>query len=122
MLTSECKNLYVQSNTRGGSLSSQRFYEKWLTFRLANIFSEEKCKEIILNLIAEDFSKAEYNDHPEHPEEILYIFGKDVQLLPRYGRNEETVALYIKFNKQTNMYVIVVSFHKQEYPLKYQFK
>ena len=43
-------------------------------------------------------------------------------LLPKYGGNEEMVALYIKFNKLANLYVIVVSFHKQEYPMKYQFK
>lgn len=86
------------------------------------IFSEARCKDIILGLKVEDFSKADYNDHSDHPEEILYVFGKEVQLLPKYGGDEETVALYIKFNKLTNMYVIVVSFHKQEYPLKYQFK
>ena len=32
------------------------------------------------------------------------------------------VALYIKFNKLTNLYVIVISFHKQDYPLNYKFK
>ena len=86
------------------------------------IFSESRCREIILGLTIEDFSKAVYNDHPDHPEEILYIFGKEVKLLPKYDGDEETVALYIKFNKLSNMYVIVVSFHKQEYPLKYHFK
>ena len=30
--------------------------------------------------------------------------------------------LYIKFNKLTNQYLIVISFHKQEYPLTYKFK
>lgn len=86
------------------------------------VFSEARCKEIIMNLKVEDFSKADYNDHPDYSEEILYVFGKEVQLLPKYGGDEETVALYIKFNKLSNMYIIVVSFHKQEYPLKYQFK
>ncbi len=42
--------------------------------------------------------------------------------LPRYGGNEETVSLYIKFNKLTNQYVIVISLHKQEFPLSYKFK
>jgi len=36
VLTSEC-NSYIQSNAESGSDSSQRFYEKWLTFRLAFI-------------------------------------------------------------------------------------
>ena len=80
------------------------------------VFSEQRCKEILLDL------EAAQNDHPQHPEEILYIFGKDVLLLPKQGGDEETVSLYIKFNKLANFYVIVISFHKQDYPLVYKFK
>lgn len=86
------------------------------------VFSEERCKEILMALEVDDFSDAVQNDHPQHPEEILYIFGKEVSLLPKHGGAEETVALYIKFNKLTNYYVIVISFHKQEYPLTYKFR
>lgn len=86
------------------------------------VFTEEDAKNIILSLTAYDFSDAVQNDHPQHTEEILYIFGKDINLLPRYGSTEETVSLYIKFNKLTNQYVIVISIHKQEYPLHYKFK
>ena len=85
------------------------------------VFTEEDAKEVILSLTAYDFSDAVQNDHPQHPEEILYIFGKDINLMPRYGDSEEKVSLYIKFNKLTNQYVIVISFHKQEYPLTYKF-
>lgn len=63
------------------------------------VFSEQRCKEILLDLEADDFSEAVQNDHPQHTEEILYIFGKDVLLLPKQGGDEETVSLYIKFNK-----------------------
>lgn len=86
------------------------------------VFTEADAKNVILSLSADDFSDAVQNDHPQHPEEILYIFGKDIKLLPRYGGAEELVSLYIKFNKLTNQYVIVISFHKQEYPLTYKFK
>ena len=86
------------------------------------VFTEVDAKNVILSLTADDFSDAVQNDHPQHPEEILYIFGKDIKLLPRYGGAEELVSLYIKFNKLTNQYVIVISFHKQEYPLIYKFK
>lgn len=86
------------------------------------VFSETDAKRVILSLTADDFSDAVSNDHPQHPEEVLYIFGKDIKLLPRYGDAEETVSLYIKFNKLTNQYLIVISFHKQEYPLSYKFK
>lgn len=86
------------------------------------VFTEEDTKKVILSLTAYDFSDAVQNEHPQHPEEILYIFGKDIKLMPRYGDGEEKVSLYIKFNKLTNQYVIVISFHKQEYPLTYKFK
>ena len=86
------------------------------------VFTEEDAKKVILSLTVYDFSHAVQNDHPQHPEEILYIFGKDINLMPRYGDSEKKVSLYIKFNKLTNQYVIVISFHKQEYPLTYKFK
>lgn len=86
------------------------------------VFTEEDAKNVMLSLTADDFSGAVQNDHPNHPEEILYIFGKDIILMPRYGDSEETVSLYIKFNKLVNQYVIIISFHKQEYPLRYKFK
>lgn len=86
------------------------------------IFTEEDAKNVILSLTAYDFSDAVQNDHPQHPEEILYIFGKDIRLVPRYGDSEELVSLYIKFNKLIDHYVFVISFHKQEYPLTYKFK
>lgn len=86
------------------------------------VFSEKRCKEIILDLKVDDFSDVVQNEHPQHLDEMLYIFGKNISLLPKQGGNEEIVALYIKFNKLTNLYVIVISFHKQEYPLSYKFK
>lgn len=86
------------------------------------VFHEGDEKEIILSLRVDDFSEAVQNDHVQHPEEILYIFGKDINLLPRFGGGEETISLYIKFNKLANQYLIIISLHKQEYPLKYKFK
>lgn len=86
------------------------------------IFHEGDEKEILLSLQVDDFSEAVQNDHPQYPEEILYIFGKDVSLVPRFSQGIETVSLYIKFNKLANQYVIVISLHKQESPLQYQFK
>lgn len=86
------------------------------------VFSEADARNIILSLEVEDFSSAVQNEHPQYPEEILYIFGKDVKLISRYEGVEELVPLYIKFNKIQNYYLIVISFHKQDYPLTYKFK
>ena len=86
------------------------------------VMSENKQREILLSLTTDDFSEAVQNEHPQHPEEILYIFGKQVSLYSRFYEGEETVSLYIKFNKLNNAFLIVISFHKQEYPLTYKFR
>ena len=86
------------------------------------IFREGDEKAILLSLRAEDFSEAVQNNHEKYPDEILYIFGKDVSLMPRFGQGVKTVSIYIKINKLANQYFIVISLHKQEYPLKYPFK
>ncbi len=86
------------------------------------VVDEAKSKEILLSLNAYDFSEAVQNEHSGFGHEWLYIFGKNVRLLLRFGIYEEDVPLYIKLNKLENRFLIVVSFHKQEYPLDYAFR
>ena len=86
------------------------------------VFTEEDARQVLLSLTAYDFSNAVGNVHTQYSDEVLYIFGKDIMLLPRYGEKEEKVSLYIKINKLANQYVIVISLHKQEYPLHYPFR
>lgn len=86
------------------------------------VIDEEKAKEILLTIEVEDFSEVRYNEHKGYEHELLYIFGKEVTLLERWGSEESIVPLYIKFNKLENQYVIVISFHRQKYPMKYYFK
>ncbi|WP_289182863.1 type II toxin-antitoxin system MqsR family toxin [uncultured Dubosiella sp.] len=81
-----------------------------------------KAKEILLELTSEDFCQILRNEHQGFEQERLYVFGKDVQLLPRFQGEEVEVSLYIKINKLDNCYVIVVSFHEQKFPLRYYFK
>ena len=86
------------------------------------VISEEQRKQILLSLEAADFSEIKHNTHKGYEHELLYVFGKDVKLLNRFGSEEEQVSLYIKFNKLESLYVIVISFHKQKYPLNYKFR
>ena len=86
------------------------------------VIDESKAKDIILSLEVMDFSEIVQNEHVGFEHEMLYILGKDVQLLERTGTEEVTVSLYIKFNKLENNYVIVISFHEQHYPLNYYFR
>lgn len=86
------------------------------------VIDEEKTKEILLTIEVEDFTEVRYNEHKGYEHELLYIFGKEVRLLERWGSEEMIVPLYIKFNKLENQFVIVISFHRQKYPMKYYFK
>lgn len=86
------------------------------------IINEEKKKQILLSLESIDFSEIRHNTHKGFEHELLYVFGKEVKLLRRFLTGEEKVSIYIKFNKLESKYVIVISFHKQKYPIKYMFK
>lgn len=86
------------------------------------VIDEEKRKQILLSLTATDFCMILQNEHIGFEHEMLYVFGKEVDLLHRFGTGEELVPLYIKFNKLESKYVIVISFHKQKHSLKYKFK
>lgn len=66
------------------------------------VIDEEKTKEILLTIEVEDFSEVRYNEHKGYEHELLYIFGKEVRLLERWGSEEMIVPLYIKFNKLEN--------------------
>ena len=48
---------------------NQEIYEDY-------VFTEADAERVILSLTVEDFSDVVQNDHPQHKEEILYIFGK----------------------------------------------
>ena len=86
------------------------------------IIDEANAKAILLSLEADDFSEVRQNTHPGQEHEVLWIFGKDVSLIERFGGAKRIVGIYIKFNKLKNKYVIVVSFHEQKYPLTYYFR
>jgi len=85
------------------------------------VIDEDGARKILLSLEPLDFSCAVQNNHPGFEHETLYIFGKEVNLAERFGDTEKTVALYIKFNKLENGFVIVISFHEQKYPLSCYF-
>lgn len=86
------------------------------------LIDESDAKQILLGLEVEDFSEIRQNDHVGYEHELLYIFGKDVRLVERFGTEKKKVSLYIKFNKLENKYVVVISFHEQKYPLSYCFR
>ena len=89
---------------------------------LTYVLDETMAKDILLGLTATDFSEILQNEHKGYEHELLYVFGKDIELLERMGNACRTVSLYIKFNKMDNCYVIIISLHEQKYPINYYFK
>lgn len=87
------------------------------------LISEKQIRKILLSLEVQHFSKRVQNEHPKYAQEILYIFGKSILLLPRFGGCKKNIPLYLKFNLlQDSQYLIVISLHYQEYPLTYPFR
>ncbi len=86
------------------------------------ILDEQGARDIILGLEATDFSEIRKNTNAGYEHELLYVFGKEVMLVERFGVGERRVPLYIKFNKVEDGFVFVVSFHEEEFPLNYIFK
>lgn len=86
------------------------------------LINEESVKSILLNLTVYDFCEKVQNKHANFNHEWLYVFGKEIDLIERFEEKSEMVPLYIKFNKIEDKFLIVVSFHKQKYPLVYYFQ
>jgi len=84
----------------------------------------DKEKEILLNLQYTDFCYAAANYKPEYAHEKLYVFCKEYEL-DHWGTSE-VVEIYIKTNfTQTRSgrdFMIVISFHKLNNPIKYLFR
>ena len=89
---------------------------------LKYVIDEALAKDILLSLTPYDFSEVRHNSHVGYEHELLYIFGKDVELWERFRDNPKIVSLYLKFNKLDDKLLIVISFHEQEYPIRYYFK
>lgn len=86
------------------------------------LINEESVKSILLNLTVYDFCEKVQNKHANFNHEWLYVFGKEIDLIKRFEEKSGMVPLYIKFNKIEDKFLIVVSFHKQKYPLVYYFQ
>lgn len=114
----------VKKAVRAGRYRIERNKNRQLNQELYRdyVIDEAKTKKILLDLTADDFCEVLQNEHEGFEHEALYVFGKEVTLLRRFGTGTERVSLYIKFNHLENRFVIVISFHKSAYPMVYAFK
>ena len=95
--------------------------EENLKLSWQDMLPEEEIKKIIYSLTPLDFSEAVKNRKKRFANEILYVFGKNVNLIERDSGQEKEIELYIKFNKEIDNYVIVISFHEAKHPVKKYF-
>ena len=106
------------------SISKNENRQENLDFIETYKIDTKKEKEILLSLQYEDFCYAVDNEKEAYSHERLYIFCKGYEL-DNWG-STECVEIYIKTNMlQTNRgddFLVVVSFHKRNKPIKFLFR
>lgn len=98
----------------------------------------KKIKKYIMHSAEDKVLSIDQKDIEQYLSEVKEAVEKDNYRLDRNARRQDninlfldyvideakakTVSLYIKFNKLENCFVIVISFHEQNYPLTYYFR
>lgn len=86
---------------------------RWLR-RDYNI-TDIRIRQILLDLQMGDFVKAAKSDQPKFAQDIIYVFKKDVSLLPRWQEEADyiVVRLYIKITwPREDLKMLIISFHE----------
>ena len=109
----------IQAGLKAGKYRLDNRREKNSMFFETYVFTTDEAIDLCCTLRADDFVSCVQNEHPGYEHEVLYIFGKNLNLVKRFGNGEKLVKLYIKFNLLEDGFVIIISFHEQEHPLKY---
>ncbi|MCT4662294.1 MAG: hypothetical protein N4A40_10570 [Tissierellales bacterium] len=117
----ELKNMVLENKYTISRNSNREENKKFIEdYRI----DSRKEKEILMNLEYDDFCYAVNNRNPKFSHEVLYIFNKEYEL-DKWGELV-SIDIYIKTNKiQTSNgedYMIFVSFHERNKPIRYLFK
>ena len=84
----------------------------------------KKQREILLQIVREDFCHTLQNTNLGYEHEVLYVFCTQVRLF-NFESNEEIVDVYTKFNIIAigeGKRVVIISFHKRNKPIDYCFR
>jgi len=81
--------------------------------------TEIERKNILLRVQVDDFCHGLRNEKPGFEHEVLYVFCPQERLT--YGHMTSYIDIYIKFNLINDEQVVVVSFHKRNFPIDYLF-
>lgn len=88
-----------------------------------NIYPKKR-KEILMQILVEDFCHTLQNTNIGYEYEVLYVFVPQVELLNALGEQEQ-VDIYTKFNvieRPNGNRTVVISFHKRNKPIEYLFR
>ena len=81
------------------------------------VVDDNKVRDILLSLRAEDYLRWEYSNDEHFKGEIVHFFQKNVLLIPRQKEDgkEEEIALYIKMTwSSKNGILFILSVHKDK--------
>jgi hypothetical protein len=106
------KGRFIVSNNSNRELNMQT--------RMKFLLTDEKIKNMLLDVAVEDFCYAVRNEHPKFAHETLYVFCRAYSLFEQ--DEERQVDFYIKINLIEGDRVIVVSLHEALSPMKRLFK
>lgn len=92
--------------------------DKYKKLKQHYILPDKKVKEILRNLNHTDFIRKDRSNHVEHRQDTVYIFKKEVLLMPRLQENAEyqNILIYIKLTWPIHSEdkLFVISFHEDD--------
>lgn len=93
--------------------------DKYKILKQHYVLTDNKVKQILQDLGNTDFIKKEKSNHAGHLQDTVYIFKKEVLLMPRFQENAEyqKTMIYIKLTwpvTDTEGKMFIISFHEDE--------
>jgi hypothetical protein len=91
--------------------------DKNIAFRRTYKVNDTKMKKILLDITAEHYIKSEPSINEDHPNDVIYVFKIQEDLMPRFEETSSyvSVRIYVKITwpgGEEPMYII--SFHEDE--------
>lgn len=79
--------------------------------------NDAKMKEILLEINGSHYVKSEQSTNEEHPDDTVYVFKIDKDLIPRFDEKTDyvSVCIYIKITwPDGEEPMFIISFHEDE--------
>lgn len=116
----------IQDCVRQGHfyISKNQYRQENIDFINEYNLTNQKQKDVLLQIMPEDFCHTVQNTNLGFEHEVLYVFCPQMTLFDFEG-NKEMVDIYTKFNiieSTEKKRLVVISFHKRNKPINYLFR